>query len=93
MSKAALTKPAAYTPDNVKTNYDANIDASNANFTELYAVLGGASSANAAPTTGAHQVREIVWNSEPAAGEYIGWVCTVAGTPGTWLGFGAIEEP
>jgi hypothetical protein len=45
---------------------------------------------SAAPTTGAHTVGEIVFNSTPsnAAGQPIGWVCVVAGTPGTWRPFG-----
>jgi hypothetical protein len=29
-------------------------------------------------------------NSAPTAGGNIGWVCTTAGTPGTWKTFGAI---
>lgn len=44
----------------------------------------------AAPVSGTWEVGEIVWNKTPAAGGYIGWVCVVAGTPGTWKGFGAI---
>lgn len=44
----------------------------------------------AAPTTGAHVVGEIVWHATPASGGNIGWVCTTAGTPGTWKTFGAI---
>lgn len=47
--------------------------------------------ASAAPTTGAHYVGEIVLNSAPASAGYIGWVCTVAGTPGTWRTFGLIS--
>lgn len=47
---------------------------------------------NAAPTVvGTHKVGDRVWNTEPAAGEFIGWVCVTAGTPGTWKGFGEIE--
>lgn len=38
----------------------------------------------AAPTTGTWRVSDIVWNNAPAAGQPPGWVCTVAGTPGTW---------
>jgi hypothetical protein len=45
----------------------------------------------AAPTTGAHIVGEVVWNTAPAASGTIGWVCTTAGTPGTWKTFGAIS--
>ena len=46
---------------------------------------------SAAPTTGAHTVGEIVLNSTPASAGFIGWVCTVAGTPGTWRTFGLIS--
>jgi hypothetical protein len=46
--------------------------------------------ASAAPTTGAHLVGDTVWNSAPASGGYMGWVCTTAATPGTWKGFGLI---
>lgn len=45
---------------------------------------------SAAPTTGANVVGNIVWNTTPTAGGNIGWVCTTAGTPGTWKTFGAI---
>lgn len=45
----------------------------------------------AAPTTGAHLVGEIVFNNAPAASGTIGFVCTTAGTPGTWKTFGAIS--
>lgn len=45
---------------------------------------------SAAPTTGAHTVGEIVFNSSPtnAAGQPAGWICVVTGTPGTWRAFG-----
>lgn len=46
---------------------------------------------SAAPTTGAHTIGEIVLNSAPASAGYVGWVCTVAGTPGTWKTFGLIS--
>lgn len=39
---------------------------------------------SAAPTTGTWRVTDIVWNSAPASGQPAGWICTVAGTPGTW---------
>jgi hypothetical protein len=38
----------------------------------------------AAPTTGTWAVGQEVWHSAPAAGGVPGWVCTTAGTPGTW---------
>jgi hypothetical protein len=40
--------------------------------------------AAAAPTTGTWAAGSVVWNSAPTAGGAAGWVCTVAGTPGTW---------
>ena len=36
-------------------------------------------------------VGDICWNTAPGTGDFIGWVCTAAGSPGTWLGFGAVE--
>lgn len=37
-----------------------------------------------APTTGAHRVGDLVLNTVPARGKPLGWICTVAGTPGSW---------
>ena len=46
----------------------------------------------AAPTTGTWAIGDYIKNSAPAeagsaASKYVilGWVCTVSGTPGTWL--------
>ena len=39
---------------------------------------------SAAPSTGTWRVTDVVMNSAPATGQPAGWVCTVAGTPGTW---------
>lgn len=39
---------------------------------------------SASPTTGTWRVTDVVMNSAPATGSPAGWVCTVAGTPGTW---------
>ena len=33
---------------------------------------------------------DICWNATPSASGTIGWVCTTAGTPGTWKTFGTI---
>jgi hypothetical protein len=43
---------------------------------------------SAAPTTGTWRVTDIVMNSAPTIGQPKGWVCTVAGTPGTWVSIG-----
>ena len=45
----------------------------------------------AAPTTGTWALGDVVYSLEPAPGGFIGWVCTFAGTPGTWKNFGAIS--
>ena len=42
------------------------------------------------PSTGTHTLGRIIWNAEPASAEPVGWVCTVAGSPGTWKAFGTI---
>lgn len=46
--------------------------------------------AAAIPSAGTWQLRHQILQSSPAAGGFIGWVCTTAGTPGTWKTFGAI---
>lgn len=43
------------------------------------------------PAAGSHAAGEIVYNVAPAPGGKIGWVCTAAGTPGTWKAFGEID--
>ena len=44
-----------------------------------------------APASGDYLVGDIVYNSAPVAGGFIGFVCTTAGSPGTWKTFGAIS--
>lgn len=38
----------------------------------------------AAPTAGAWAQGDVVWNSAAASGGPAGWMCTAAGSPGTW---------
>jgi hypothetical protein len=47
--------------------------------------------AAAAPTTGEWKVGDKIINTTPASGGSIGWVCTTAGTPGTWKTYGVIS--
>ena len=42
--------------------------------------------ATAAPTAGTWQKGTVVWNAAPASNS-VGWSCSVAGTPGTWVSF------
>ena len=44
-----------------------------------------------APTTGSFNIGDIVWNSDPQPGKFVGWVCVREGSPGVWNGFGRIE--
>lgn len=39
----------------------------------------------AAPASGYHQVGDVVLNTVPASGQPMGWACSVAGSPGTWV--------
>jgi len=51
-----------------------------------WALASMSSSGAAAPTTGVWAVADIIYNTAPAAGGVIGWVCTVAGGFGTaWV--------
>jgi hypothetical protein len=45
----------------------------------------------AAPASGTYNQGDIVYNANATSGGYVGWVCTVAGTPGTWRTFGLIS--
>lgn len=49
-------------------------------------------SGTAAPTTGTWVAGWIRWNSAPAPGGNVGWICTTGGTPGSWWAFGSISE-
>jgi hypothetical protein len=46
---------------------------------------------SAPPTTGTYVNGDIVYNTAPLPGGYVGWVCTNTGAPGTWKGFGLIQ--
>lgn len=43
------------------------------------------------PTSGSYNRGDIVWNSEPKAKSFVGWICVQAGNPGTWAAFGEIR--
>ena len=38
----------------------------------------------AAPTSGTWRVSDQVWDISPVTGTPMGWICSVAGSPGTW---------
>ena len=43
------------------------------------------------PTTGTFRVGDLVFRLTMTQGNNIGWVCTEAGTPGTWTEFGVVN--
>ena len=43
-----------------------------------------------APNFGTWKQNDLCWNNNASASGNIGWVCTVAGSPGTWKTWGAI---
>lgn len=55
--------------------------------TSLYAYESG----SPAPTEGNHTIGEVVYNTSPASGSPVGWVCIATGNPGTWKEFGTIS--
>ena len=60
---------------------------------QLNSIKAGRSAGfSSAPTTGLWAKGDIVLNSSPDAGEYLGWVCVTGGSPGTWKGFGLIQS-
>lgn len=44
----------------------------------------------AAPVSGTFAKGDKVWNTNASAAGTVGWICTTAGTPGTWKTFGTI---
>jgi hypothetical protein len=42
----------------------------------------------ASPTSGNYVLGDLCYNTAPSIGGFVGWVCTTAGSPGTWEGFG-----
>lgn len=48
---------------------------------------------SAAPTTGAWSAGDVVFNSAPNGNAgIVGWICTIAGTPGTWAPFATVGQ-
>ena len=61
-------------------------------FIDLRARQFQVGSGTAAPTGGTWNVGDTYWNETPAIGEPTMWVCTTAGTPGTWVGTGPVQS-
>jgi hypothetical protein len=53
----------------------------------------GTAAPSASTDVGPYKRGDVVWNTEPSAEGYVGWICTSGGATGatsTWKGFGAI---
>ena len=46
---------------------------------------------NSMPTQGNNEKGDIAWNSDPAPGKCVGWVCVKSGAPGTWCEIGNVS--
>ena len=44
------------------------------------------------PTQGVYAKGDIIWNDNPSATSYVGWICIRGGTPGEWKSFGQISS-
>jgi hypothetical protein len=78
-----------YTLTGGTSDYCLNFENQTASVAEMKASTGNAMKwAAAAPGSGTWAQGDIVWNTGAAASGTAGWVCVVAGTPGTWETFG-----
>ena len=77
-------------PTRVQNNTYAGTATSNcsAGIMEIAEIYNGS-----APVSGTWAVGDVCWKSNPSAGGFVGWKCTAAGTPGTWVPFGALQNP
>lgn len=44
------------------------------------------------PSSGERRKGDVVYNTNPQPGAFVGWVCIESGNPGVWKGFGKIQE-
>jgi hypothetical protein len=73
------------------STYFMNIGASVERTSQLNLGISTYVSGNIAPISGTWQQGDIVFNSQPIAGNFAGWICVSSGNPGTWKTFGAIS--
>jgi hypothetical protein len=89
---SALPEASAYANDDILYIIQANTDTSmqievgTLQLTPQVQLSGTAQPSSGGPYTKG----TIVWNSNPALGGVIGWVCLIAGSPGSWAAFGQI---
>lgn len=87
-----FTSPGLYTSNSIEVNATYTLNNGNSQdinnvwtYTSTIAYnANGSNRFTAAPAAGTWAVGNAVYNKTPPAGGIPGWVCTTAGTPGTW---------
>jgi hypothetical protein len=75
-----------------KTNVSNTVDTLNASYAFEMHGTNIVSYGTGVPTVGTWLKADRAKNMNPSASGYEGWICTTAGTPGTWKGFGVIQS-
>lgn len=88
VGKITLSGGNSYAINNIEVNSENNIDKID---TVTYIPSKRVMHDNKAPTYSRWKKGDIVYNTEPSAGGYLGWVCINGGSPGIWKGFGVIQ--
>jgi hypothetical protein len=87
--KAELSTPTEYVENGWSAATPTILNTSGARLINFYGTLGRAVTyGTAAPVANTWAVGDRVFNQAPAIGQPKSWVCTVAGTPGTWVSEG-----
>lgn len=87
--KAELASATEYVENGWYAATPTILNTAGARLINFYGTLGRATTyGTAAPTTNTWAVGDRVYNQSPSAGQPKSWVCTVAGTPGTWVSEG-----
>lgn len=87
--KAELTTPVEYLENGWSDATPTILNTSGARLVNFYGSSGRAISyGTSAPTTNTWIIGDRVYNQNPSVGNPTSWVCTVSGTPGTWVSEG-----
>lgn len=87
--KAELASATEYVENGWHSLTPTILNTSGARLINFYGTLGRAITyGTAAPVAGTWALGDRVFNQDPAIGQPKSWVCTVAGTPGTWVSEG-----
>lgn len=73
-----------------KSNYNSKVPTSDG-LNLISGVPGFVGVSASSPISGSYRKGDYFINSSVTSNSYFGWVCVVAGTPGTWKGFGLIQ--